>query len=228
IPARYDYISAQIATPIPTFHCPTRRSAIVYPYDAQTLHNANKALIIKSGAARTDYAASSGGMRPWAPNGPVSYAQGAEWDMKGTWKTQEIPQNGIAYQRSKVRFGQITDGTSNTYCVGERHIDPQQYKTGLAADDDQFWSVGHDLDTTRYSYFGTDVVDTTNIGAYQSAAPRQDTRGFGGYNNWGSAHAASWNIAFCDGSVHAISYSIDGETHRRLGARNDGLPVSDF
>ena len=32
-------------------------------------------------------------------------------------------------------------------------------------------------------------------------------------------------MAFCDGSVHAISYSIDADTHRRLSCINDREPI---
>ena len=37
---------------------------------------------------------------------------------------------GISFLRSRIKMADISDGTSNTYLVGEKYLDPDYYETG--------------------------------------------------------------------------------------------------
>ena len=41
----------------------------------------------------------------------------------------------------------------------------------------------------------------------------------------GCPHSGAFNMAFCDGSVHTISYGIARTLHDQLGNRSDGTAV---
>jgi len=103
----------------------------------------------------------------------------------------------------------IRDGTSNTYLVGEKYLNPDTYATAGDYGDDEPAMGADDLDLNRWTYY----------------APAQDTPSVANCYSFGSAHAAGFNMALCDGSVRSISYSIDAETHLYLGARSDGEPI---
>ncbi len=45
------------------------------------------------------------------------------------------------------------------------------------------------------------------------------------YRSFGSAHTNGLHMAFCDGSVQMINYTVDRTVHGRLGNRHDGLAV---
>jgi hypothetical protein len=129
--------------------------------------------------------------------------------------------NGVAAQRSRVKICEITDGTSNTYLVGEKYLNPDAYYTGDDWGDDTSALGCDDDDELRWT--GNDTA--TKI---DPLPPLQDTPGLTTWGNaatFGSAHAVGFNMALCDGSVHTVNYSIDPETHRRLGNRKDGLPI---
>ena len=197
-----------ISTPLPMMNCPTRRPAMPRAYVSYA--NAYNATTPTVGLVRGDYAINGGDssdMDNGGEGGPPSLAAG---DTSYSWPSTAAF-DGIAYVQSVIRLAHITDGTVNTYMVGEKYLDPDHYDNGVDQSDD--WSM--------YTGFQGDIGRSGNLGY----APLQDTPGVGTVFNFGSAHSGGFNMAFCDGSVHVISYSIDAETHRRLSNRKDGLPV---
>ena len=112
-----------------------------------------------------------------------------------------------------IRMAEITDGASHTFLAGEKYVNVDYYRTLGDPGYNQYWDIGFDYDSTRW----------TNSDA--SGGPWQDMPGQTNAAIFGSAHAANLNMAFCDGSVESINYSIDHETYRRLGNRNDGLAI---
>ncbi|QDV73865.1 DUF1559 domain-containing protein [Botrimarina mediterranea] len=121
---------------------------------------------------------------------------------------------------TKVNFAKITDGSSHTFVVAEKQLNPNYYDRG-EWHDDHGWAGGWDPDTVRSCVckFGPDVV---------SDAPGNETSGnLQGYR-FGAAHPAGMNAGFADGSVHNISYDTDHRLFNHLGHRSDGEIVGDF
>jgi prepilin-type processing-associated H-X9-DG protein len=119
-------------------------------------------------------------------------------------------QNGISYQRSRVRAAQISDGTARTAMVGEKYLNPERYFDGADGADDQCVYTGHDRDNSGYTGNGKDRMP-----------PRLDRPRVSLGFRFGSSHATGVNMAFCDGSVHHIDYDVGEEVWRRFGGRND-------
>ncbi len=192
-----------VETPLATYICPSRRRAIAYP-NRHSHYNCDKPSV----AARTDYAASMGNSTYTGGGSPGSYATG-DGMSEQEWSAYGINYNGISYRRSMITMGDIKDGNTNTYMVGERYLNPDHYVTGNDSADDQNLYIGHDRDIVRDTRY----------------PPAQDQPGWGAQFVFGSAHANGWNVTLCDGSVRSISFSIDAETHSRLGNRMDMLPI---
>ena len=164
----------------------------------------------------TDYAANCGDpVQNYDLSGPPTLAIGDQWTASNAW----CPTNtefdivhyftGISYIRSRIGLAHVTDGASNTYLIGEKYLDPDNYYNGQDGSDDQALLGGFDNDNYRSTV----------------SPPEQDTPGVVNWVIYGSAHSGSYNATFCDGSVHAISYSIDPLTHQHLGNRADGALI---
>jgi len=111
-----------------------------------------------------------------------------------------------AWGQPGVTLTAITDGTSNTICVGEKNMCLKSMGTGSNADGEGY-SWGAD-------FGGYGNYDNT-LGNPQ-VQPQQDettTCPNGGNeptHGFGSIHQNGFNAVMCDGSVHVISYTVPG------------------
>ncbi len=187
-------------------NCPSRRDSVAYPNKT-----AYRLSVSASVAGRSDYAANMGSVGYWGGGSPGSYDAGdslSEQQWIDSYQSGN-KYNGVVYRRSKVTTAMISDGLTNTYMVGEKYLIPDHYETGSASNDDQAMYVGHDQDVLRSTYW----------------VPLQDRAGVLGAYTFGSTHSGVFNMALCDGSVRAISFTIDSETHLWLGSRDGGEVV---
>ena len=204
-----------LSTPLAALICPTRRRVIAYPFIWGGFKNLNPS---PATVCRSDYAASCGDSPDYLGSawysGPPDLATGDAMTAQ-QWASEYPSPNctGVFYIRSKVKIADITDGTSNTYLVGEKYCDPDHYEDGTDPWDDQSAYCGPDWDTYRWTNVVADCV------------PMQDQSGNGHGLAFGSAHATSFSMAFCDGSVQSINYSIDPVVHNYLGSRADGQTI---
>ena len=118
---------------------------------------------------------------------------------------------GAVRRFEPIRMRDITDGSSNTLLIGGKRLNlaflgqPQD-------DDNEGYTAGWNEDTIRR----TDLPPAAD---YQ--APIGD-----GEKLFGSSHPQVVNCALADGSVRAISYSVDALTFDLLGKRSDGQTFS--
>jgi prepilin-type processing-associated H-X9-DG protein len=151
--------------------------------------------------ARGDYAANTGSQAADEfTAGPTSLAQGD--DPTYAWpNTAQL--TGVIFQRSAITLADITRGTSNTYLLGEKYLNPDHYTTGSDAADNENVYAGFDNDNQRSTDYPL----------------LQDRAGYTSTFSFGSAHRTGANMLYCDGSVRFILYSVDPAVHLQAGSR---------
>jgi prepilin-type processing-associated H-X9-DG protein len=125
-------------------------------------------------------------------------------------------EDGVFHPNYPVRFGDITDGTSNTVMIGERPPGPKGYEGGWYA------SWGFTVCPVTQILAGTrnppsDIGCPFSTGALRPGQPDNPCD----RNHFWSLHPGGAHFAFADGSVRFLSYT-NSETLPALATRDGG------
>jgi prepilin-type N-terminal cleavage/methylation domain-containing protein len=151
--------------------------------------------------ARTDYAISGGN---------------AKVGSRGSWGLWLI-HDGVWALGRRTAPKHIVDGLSSTYLIGEKSMDVLHYTTGEDVGD-RAPVAGHiDHSGASNSYV-----------RFAGRPPSRDVpKNCLSCHDFGSAHAACWNMSMADGSVRSLSYDMDIRSHLALASVSGGDVATD-
>ena len=182
--------AAAMRSAIPSYICPARRG----PGELVDFDNNDSATQTPRSAAPGDYAASAGPFAQYGNNGE-----------------KDPQESGVIYTRSKVQLRQVSDGTSKTLLVGDRHVIPRG-TTGRKGFED--------YDRGDTAFLSGDNPWTI----FGATAPGFPTSKFDtNIDKFGSDHATQIaQFVFLDGHVKVIDYSISATVFHLMGVIADG------
>jgi prepilin-type N-terminal cleavage/methylation domain-containing protein/prepilin-type processing-associated H-X9-DG protein len=192
----------RIQQPNKLLNCPSRRPSIQYPNFYSYAYREIIPSVVPR-LARTDYGANCGSQNANEINeGPASLVQADT----GAFNWGNLASlTGVIFRRSEIRIPDVQRGTSNTYLIGEKYLNPNNYTTGQDGGDNETMYTGYNNDVNRCSW----------------NAPLQDRAGLGNTLRFGSAHPGGVNMLYCDGRVEVVAYGVEELVHRVAGSRRD-------
>jgi len=216
----YDQPDAARMVMIKTYFCPSRRSPSQAQFSTNERNNRPGAL--------SDYAAVEGnGRQADLPTSLGALVTATDFVFTGSGSARRL----VGWT-SVTKMASITDGTSNTALVGEKHVPIDRFGRG-PWDSSVFnpdpvtgpvyrqlgreWNTsaqpspnGENRDVTR------DLPLVTDIRQRGTGAPH--------YSDWrfGSYHPGLAQFVMCDGSVRSIRASVSPITLAYVAMRNDG------
>jgi prepilin-type N-terminal cleavage/methylation domain-containing protein len=152
-------------------------------------------------AAHTDYAINGG-----AALHPDEF----EIKWPGIWESLESTE-----KQRQVRHKDIKDGLSKTYLVSEKAISAYHYTTGRDPGDDS-------------SIFSCLRGNCVRFAKRVPIHDKPERENCWSCHSFGSAHPASFNAVYCDGSVHSLTYDISFAAHAALASRAGGDNIIDM
>jgi prepilin-type N-terminal cleavage/methylation domain-containing protein len=201
-----------LGTPLNVLFCPTRRAPATSPAATDIFGFVFSPILVAplrlTATAHNDYCANAGEIYTGWSGGPggLPVPSGFGWPDPST-------NTGIVFPHHQFKMKEIIDGTSKTMLIGEKSLNPDKYHNGENWGHDQGPFVADERDPVRWCAWSVNTIDYMY--------PTRDRAGADQSWNWGSAHAATFNVALCDGSVQTISYNISENNMRRLCNRCD-------
>lgn len=215
-------IKQRDATPIPDFFCPSRRSPFVLKgTDQWRPATSQKYLNFPKPARSNEYAPTD-----YAANGGNNFYRVTTVG-DGSLSIRKVADQGIIFHKSKTRVAQISDGTSKTCLIGEKHTWVDLYTTTWLypnpnSEKEEWWHYDEGPPFSGRSNLGRSVINGgPRYGRDRRLAERRSMRPAIHGITFGSAHRKGSYFAMCDGSVRTVSYTIDIEAYWNLFQRND-------
>jgi len=130
--------------------------------------------------------------------------------------------NGVLYRNSRVRVGDILDGSSNTIFAGERHSGKSPMTTWVGAvtgSSNPPLIVGYDDE-------GPPTLILTNTG--EAADGRVPNNPLDHVEDTSSRHPGGVMFLYGDGSVRFLRHTLNPTTWEALGTRAGGEVLGDY
>lgn len=214
-------------TALQVFCCPSRRSASDAIIDDSNITvgttlpcGCGGSQTIKVvGGATGDYAGNHGDPSPGSSGGINDYWRGGNGTgiiISSRARCVRHPTLPFSPQVpgrwvDRISVHDVSDGTSNTFLVGELHVQPNRVNS---------------MPYNGPIYNGEDLAAFTRIGGPTVPIARNPFEEPGSIMGFGSWHSGVCNFAMADGSTRSVNNYLDTETLAQLCHRADGNFVS--
>lgn len=204
---------------VKTFFCPSYGRTTQLSTSGDGTNNASH-----TPGSCSDYAGVSGSQERYNPvPTPAGWQNWRDGDgANGAFKRSIKPGPSM---RGEVTMARITDGTSNTFLVGEKHMPSKWFGVGTASalgngGDGSIYNGDHEWSFVRVAGAGYPLAQGPNDTSAVVASVY--------HSIFGSYHTGVVQFAFCDASVRALKTSTSTAILALLAQKDDGQVIPEY